>query len=126
MSELIQSKQYNIVVNCQYSLLLNSDTTSYTWVDTFGYLGNVVGSPSNSGLLGQRATTRVGSGTYTQITNTFIFTPDETNTTIGINASNFFLSIILRRSPTETSLDSPDYDIYIPGTNNFIFTLMPI
>jgi len=126
LSQLIQSKQYSIAVNCQYSLRLDSETTRYAFVDTVGYLGNVVGSLNNSGLTGQRVTTRVGVGTYTQITNTFIFTPDQENQIIGINAANFFLSIVLNRSPTETSLDAPDYDIYIPGNNNFTFTLIPI
>jgi hypothetical protein len=126
LSKLIQSKQYNVLVDCQYSLELNSETTSNAWVDTIGNLGNVVGSPSQSGLIGQKVTTRVGTGTYTQLTNSFLFKPDTTNQTIGINASNFFISINVRRSASETGIVAPDYDIYIPGSNNFRFTLIPI
>lgn len=121
VSQWVNSKQYTISVNCQYSLLLSSSTTSYTWVSTTAYLGNAIGSLNQIGLTGPTATTRVGDRTYTQITNTFSFS----DSSIGLNTSNFFLGIVLQSSITETSSNAPTYDLFIPGNTNFTFTCVP-
>jgi hypothetical protein len=46
---------------------------------------------------------------------------------IGLNSSNFTMNIFLESTILNgTSSITPAYDIYIPGENNFTFTLVPI
>jgi hypothetical protein len=122
MSQMINSKQYNVFINYQYSLWLSSSTTSYTWVSTVGYFG------SGPGLTGQTSVTRVGDRTYTQITNTCMYVPEPIGqqTQIGANTKSFSLLVSLRKSIFETAISGPSYDLYVPGKNNFTITLVPI
>jgi len=122
MSQYINSKQYNVFVNCQYSLWLSTSTTPYSWIDTTGYFG------TGNGIVGQTCRSRVGDSTYTQITNTFMYNPEPLGyqTQIGPNTSNFSLSICIRSTIQTTSSNIPSFDIFIPGNNNFTITLVPI
>lgn len=122
LSQMINSKQYNVFMNYQYNIWLSSSTTSCTWVSTIGYFG------TGPGLTGQTSVTRVGDRTYTQVTNTcmYIPEPDGQQTQIGANTKSFSLVYSFQSTITETSIYSPACDLYIPGKNNFTITLVPI
>jgi hypothetical protein len=122
LSQMINSKQYNVFMNYQYNLWLSSSTTSCTWVSTIGYFG------TGPGLSGQTSVTRVGDRTYTQVTNTCMYVPepDGQQTQIGVNTKSFSLVYSFHSTISETSVYSPAYDLYIPGKNNFTITLVPI
>jgi hypothetical protein len=121
LSQYINSGSYNVQITFQYSLWLSSPTSSYSWVNTTGYFG------MGQGLTGQTCTTRVGDRTYSQITNTFLYTPEPNGqqTLIGANTSNFTISVCISTINT-LNTTAPSFDIYIPGTNNFTITLIPI
>jgi hypothetical protein len=122
MSQYINSKKYNVFVDCQYSIWLSTSTTPYSWIDTTGYFG------TGNGLIGQTCRTRVGDTTYSQIKNTFMYNPEPVGhqTQIGPNTSNFSLSICIGSTIQTTSSNIPSFDIFVPGSNNFTITLVPI
>ena len=115
--------QYNVFVDFQYSLYLSSSYTSYSWVSTTGTFG------SSSGNIGRTVTTRVGMQNYAHIREELSFAA-QPNTgagrEIGFNASNFTITLNLQSSIGTTNALAPSFDIYIPGENNFTFTLVPV
>ena len=122
LQDLIETKQYNVFVDFQYNLYLSTPYDSYSWVSTTGYLG------SNVGTTGRTVTTRVGNQSFETIRESLTYAPQliAEQTQIGFNASNFFLDIRLNSSINATSTYSPAFDIYVPGENNFTFTLVPV
>lgn len=116
--------QYNVFVDFQYSLYLSSSYTSYSWVSTTGYFGQIT-----AGNVGRTVTTRVGMTNYSHIREELAFAA-QPNTggdrEIGYNASNFTIVLNLASSIGTTNSLGPAFDIYIPGQNNFTFTLVPV
>ena len=125
---LIESKRYTVAVDFQYSLITSTNTAVnpnyYSWVSTIGYLG------SNSGTVGKQRTSRIGNQTYTTIQQTLVYTPQTTaeqTTTgqIGTTPSSFWFKAVIGSNVTNTVINAPAFDIFVPGENNFTFTLTP-
>ena len=125
---LIQSKQYIVAVDFQYSLFLSTNISVppnyYSWVSTIGFLG------SNTGTFGKQITTRVGNQTYTSLQQKLVFNPqttDEqiTNGQIGLTPSSFWFKAVIGSNIANTLADAPSFDVFVPGENNFTFTLTP-
>ncbi len=131
MTRLINSKQYNVFVDSQYSLFLSTPTDRFTWVSTIGLFSN--STQGSYGLLnqGRVVTTRVGNEQYLDIHSKMMYMPQPagTETQLIQNISSFYLDIYLRSSIFNTTFigapNCPAYDIYIPGDNNLTFTLVP-
>jgi hypothetical protein len=122
MSNLIASKKYNVFVDFQYNLYLSTPYDAYTWISTTGYIG------SNIQTIGRQVTTRIGNESYETIRQSLMFAPQPfaTQDQIGNEPSSFFLKLDLLSTPIATNSKSPAFDIYIPGENNYVFTLVPI
>jgi hypothetical protein len=127
MTQLIQSKKFDVYVDYNYSLYLSSPYTKYSWVSTTGFLG------SNYGTVGRTAITRVGNEQYEHIRQSIIYKPQtiaEQTTPgvgqIGVIPSSFYLDIQMTSNNTTTSNIAPAFDIFVPGENNFTFTLIPV
>jgi hypothetical protein len=120
--------QYNAFVEFQYSLYLSSLSTSYSWVSTTGTFGPTA---TGEGNIGRTVTTRVGMSNYAHIREKLSFAAESATggggRDIGFFASNFTITLNLQSSfTTTTSFAAPAFDIYIPGENNFTFTLVPV
>jgi hypothetical protein len=116
--------QYNVFVEFQYSLYLSSAATSYSWVSTTGLFGSNV-----AGNIGRTVTTRVGMSNYSHIREELSYAAQPNtggNREIGTDASNFTLTLNLQSSFGTAGVLAPAFDIYIPGENNFTFTLVPV
>lgn len=125
---LIESKQYRVAVDFQYSLILSTNTVVnpryYSWVSTIGFLG------SNEGTTGRLITTRVGNQAYTTLQEKLVFNPQTlaqqtTNGQIGINPSSFWFRAVIGSNTANTVVNAPSFDVFVPGENNFTFTLTP-
>jgi len=124
-SNLIHSRKYNVFVENKYSLWVSTVTERpITWIST-----NAVIGPGN-GVIGRTAVTRIPNSNYVEVNNTFMFKPQSLITNpreIGLNSSNFTMNIYLQSTIIYIfSNMKPAYDIFIPGENNFTFTLVPI
>jgi hypothetical protein len=118
--------QYNAFVEFQYSLYLSSPYTAYSWVSTTGTFGDTT---TLEGNIGRTVTTRVGMSNYSHIREKLSFAAESANVQdrdIGFNASNFTLTLDILSSIGTTNSLAPAFEIYIPGENNFTFTLVPV
>jgi hypothetical protein len=124
---LIDSKQYNVFVESQYTLYMSSPYTSSTWVSTVGMF-NQDYFYGQLGVFGRTNTTRVSNGAYQQIYNKMMFKPEPNGqeTQIPLGASNFSLYLFLQSTMNTVSTVAPAFDLYIPGENNYTMTLVPI
>jgi len=124
MSNLINSKKYNVFVEHTYSLWVSTVVSRpITWISTTTTIGNT------SGASGRTAVTRIPNTTYTEVTNRFMFKPQVNSAfprEISLQASNYNLTIYLQSTIFNTNRATPSFDIYIPGENNFTFTLVPV
>ena len=118
LESLINTKQYNVFVDCKYSLYLSTSVAKCTWVSTIGQFCDE--AP------GQTATTRCGDRTYMDITSRLMYNPNSPND-IGIDASSFRLSIMLQSTiGSIDNMTAPSFDLFVPGRENFTVTLVPI
>jgi hypothetical protein len=119
---MINSKQYNVFVESQYNLWLDAND-SFTFVSTVGVFNTRVNN-----LYGRTTTTRVGNSNYTQINTKFMFTPQKFGEQYQIPAfsSTFHLEIFLQSTPNVTYNTSPAFSVFVPGENNYTFTLVPV
>lgn len=126
MQSIINSGQYNIFVNYQYNLLLNT-SDQYSWVSTVGVF-NSLERFAMYGNKGTASVTRIGNNQYIQITNTHCFKAEMPGyrTQIPTNTSNFHLEIYLQSTISCKTEYAPQFDIFIPGENNFTFTCVPV
>lgn len=125
---LIESKQYVVSVDFQYSLFTSTNTAVtpryYSWVSTIGYLG------SNTGTVGRQIVSRIGNQTYTTFQQKLTFNPqttDEQTTSgqIGLTPSSFWFQVVIQSNISNTVAQAPAFDVFVPGENNFTFTLTP-
>jgi hypothetical protein len=124
ITDLINTGNYNVYVNFDYSLYLSTSYDTFTWVTTQGSL-NALGNPLFTyGNKGSLNTTRIGNYTYTQINANLLFNPNPLQ--MPANVSNFQLQINLNSTINATSPIPPYFDIYIPSQNNFVVTLQPL
>ncbi len=121
MTRLINSKQYNVFVDCQYSLeVRDASADAYKYISTLGKFTNSFNTPSK----GRVQTTRLGNNQYMDIHSKLMFAPeDDPVGQIVSQASSFTMEIRIPGTPTIG--DFSNFDLYIPGNNNFTFTLVP-
>lgn len=121
-SNMLNSKQYNVFVESQYNLWLDAND-DFTFVSTIGVFGTRVNNQ-----FGRTTTTRVGNSNYTQITTKLMFQPQQfgSQTQIPAFSSTFQLQVVLQSTPNATVNLSPAYNVYVPGENNYTFTLVPV
>lgn len=125
LTRLINSQQYNVFVDCQYSLYLSSQfaTVSYDWVSTVGKFIN----PAEPFIfnVGRTQTTRMGMNQYIDVHTKLMFAPQPAGSRDQIveNTSSFFMDIYVLSTQNVTY--APEYNIFVPGNNNLTFTLVP-
>ena len=111
LSSIINSSKYNVYVDLEYSLNLNTSNDSYTWVSTVGVF-NMLDNPIYiGGNKGATSTTRVGNNTYANINTSLLFSSDITQ--IPQNVSSFFFNVYLNSSINCTANTSPTFDLYV-------------
>ncbi len=122
MSNMINSQQYNVFVESKYSIWLDANDR-FTWVSTIGVFGT---RPNNA--YGRTTTTRVGNSNYMDVTTTFMFQPQPfgQQTQIPPFSGTFHNELVFMSTSAATANLSPAYDIFVPGDNNYTFTLMPV
>lgn len=135
MTDLINSKKYNVFVNQHYSLYVSTVTSTppSTWISTSGLLAS--DQSFSEFITGRTANTRIQNLQYVEVTNTLMFKPETfaSQREMGIPVSYYNLNIFLQSTVysynsggPQTSNVTPAFDIYIPGENNFTFTLVPV
>jgi hypothetical protein len=131
LTRLINSKEYNVFVDSQYSLFLSSGTDRYTWVSTIGLFSNATTLGFGPNNQGRMVTSRLGNNQFIDIHSKMMYMPQPAGTENQIlqNTSSFYLDIYLVSSIFNSNVvgapTCPAYDIYIPGENNLTFTLVP-
>ena len=125
LSDLINTRKYNIYVDLQYSLYVSTNITPYVWVSTLGVFNELEEPSYTYGNKGVSFTTRLGNNQYSHITTSLLFVPESIgyNTKIPINVSNFHLELFLN---SKTPSSAPAFDMFMPGQNNITFTLVPL
>ena len=120
-SDMINSKQYNVFVESQYSILAGANNP-YLWISTVGVFNDRVNQS-----YGRTTTTRVTNSNYMDINTKFIFVPQQYGSQYQIPpfTSTFHLEVSILYSSTITNNSSKFFDIYVPGENNYTFTLTP-
>jgi hypothetical protein len=124
LSSIINTNKCDVMVQGKYSLMLNNFLNSepFVFVSTVGVFNNL--TPTN---IGQTTTTRVGANVYTEI-NTSLYFPLLSNTepfSIPQNVSTFHYEIYLKSPTNNNTNNAPNYNLYITGANNYMFTLIP-
>jgi hypothetical protein len=130
----INSKQYNVFVDYHYSIYTNFASTSIStmFMSTIGLFGQ-----SNTNNSGRTSSTRIGTNQCMDVINHFAYKPQTINDTpkeLGQNASNYSLAMIIQAMNTPSMISTystistltSEFDIFIPGQNNFTFTLIPV
>lgn len=126
MTRLINSQQYNVFVDLQYSLYLSTPhEPKYTWISTVGLFKS--GNPAITQNAGRTQTTRMGNNQYLDIHTKLMYAPEPVGnqTQIMPFTSSFTFNIWLVSTTTTTLGVSPAYELYVPGENNLTFTLVP-
>jgi hypothetical protein len=128
--ELLDSKTYDVVVDVQYSagLSTNRDAlfsfqSNYVWVSTVGIFGNLSLTGSYKGIVSQ---TRLKNFDYMEIFNRQLFhaRDDQDINPVELTGFNSHYRIFFNTIPAISSTNA-FYDIYMPGENNLILTLVP-
>ena len=130
MTRLINSKQYNVFVDSQYSLYLSTPNDKFTWVSTIGLFSNYTGTGFGPTNQGRMVTTRVGNQQYLDIHSKMMYKPQPagSETQLIQQISSFYLDLYLDKTlyyNQVAPVNCPAFDIYIPGENNLTFTLVP-
>jgi hypothetical protein len=126
LARIINSRQYNVFVDSQYSIYLSTSFDAFTWVSTIGLFSNVYNQSYGAQNVGRVQTTRVGNFQYIDVHTKLMYMPDTTNTQIISQASSFYLQImLLSTAKASGSIFGPSFDLYIPGENNITFTCIP-
>lgn len=126
MTRLINSQQYNVFVDCKYSLFLSNVADQYVWVSTVGKFQSGY-SFINPLSVGRTQTTRVGLEQYVDVNTKLMFAPQVagSRTQLVDSTSSFTMNIAMFSNATSTSPYAPEFNIFIPGNNNFTFTCVP-
>jgi len=114
LTSLINSGNYNVYIDFDYSLYLSTSADSVTWVTTLGSLNALDNPLFIFGNKGSSKLTRIGNTTYTQINTRLAYNKTPAN------VSNFQVQLNL------SSILMPYFDIYVPSSNNFKITLSPL
>jgi hypothetical protein len=126
---LIDSKQYNVFVEYQYNIYVSTNTDRFTWVSTTGVFGSPGMTLGVNGYRGRTTVTRAAEKQYMEVYTKQMFSPQPTGqeTQLAAMNCNFAIHISLTSSPFLMAPGSAVYaDVFVPGENNFTFTLVPI
>lgn len=125
MQDILDTRQYNAFVECQYSLYISTNTSLPYWVSSVGAFALDDRALGQNGYVGRTTTTRSGQLQMQEIYTKQMFTPEPTFSQIARFNSNYNMNIVLRS--TIHSVDSGELyvDLFVPGENNFTFTLVP-
>jgi hypothetical protein len=127
MQQLIDSKQYNVFVEFQYNIYVSTNQDRYTWASTIGMFGSTM--VGVNGYKGRTTVTRIPEKQYMEVYTKQMFKPQASGyeTQLASANSNFSFAIHLSSSAFITAPGDRIYaDIFVPGENNFTFTLVPI
>lgn len=127
LSKLINTGNYTVYADVQYSLVLSTNTTSFMWLSTLGVFNQLDNPSYIYGNKGVSFTTRIGNYQCSHINTTMIYKPETPgfNTELPRNVSNFHLELYVNSNLLSIA-DPPAFDIFVPGTNNIKFTLVPL
>lgn len=119
--DIINARQYDVVVQFNYSVVLNKPTEDFNWLSTITYFNTFeLGNTSRR----RQQLTRVGvNSNYTTLNQSFYFKNNDTSQ-IPVNASTLNTKFVMT-SNTPSSTASPSYSLYIPGEYNYTFTFYP-
>lgn len=130
LQSLIDSKKYNVFVDCQYSIYVSTNTDSYTWISSVGAFGwgsgKILGC---NNYVGRTTVSRIGNMSYTEVHTKQMFVPEPfiQETQLATFNSNYYMNINLLSSASISAPGDHIYaDIFVPGENNFTFTLVPL
>lgn len=122
---LVDSRQYNVFVEYQYNIYVSTNTDRFTWVSTTGVFGSPGTSLGMNGYTGRTTVTRAPEKQYVEIYTKQMFSPKFSE--LGATNCNFSFQLSLLSSPFVTAPGDTIYaDVFVPGENNFTFTLVPI
>ena len=127
MSQLINSKQYNVFVEYQYNIYVSTNQDQYTWVSTIGMFGST--TKGVNGYEGRTTITRLPEKQYMEVYTKQMFKPQPAGQETELTATNSNFSVLLELSKSAFITAPGDRiyaDVFIPGENNFTFTLVPI
>jgi len=135
LSNLINSRQYTVYVDTQYSAYISTSTT-FSWISTIGVFNSLDDPSYIYGNKGVTFTTRLGNNQYSHIHKSIPFNPLAIGQ-IPSATSNFHLELSLQSSIARTvtsgcgcrivTIDTSVYtDVFFQGQNNITFTLVPI
>ena len=127
MQRLIDSKQYNVFVEYQYNIYVSTNQDRYTWASTIGMFGST--TKGVDGYEGRTTVTRLPEKQYMEVYTKQMFAPQPNGyeTQLAAANSNFSFALELSKSAFITPPGDKIYaDVFVPGENNFTFTLVPI
>ncbi len=122
LTTLMNSRNYDVWVEAQYSLYLHNAADSVYWISTTGVFNEIDGTNK-----GRTVVNRGGASNYFQIYDKWMFNPARSGLQNNMPPyiTNFHLELFFSTN-TSASNTMPKYDIFIPGQNNFTFTLVPV
>jgi hypothetical protein len=95
-----------------------NNSFNYIWISTIGKFTNSNNTPSG----GRYQTTRLGSNTFIDVHSKLMFAPEpDPSSQIVNSASSFTMEIRVEGPGTNVT----NFDLFVPGNNNFTFTLVP-
>ena len=123
MTTLMNSRNYNVWVEAQYSLYLYNAADNFYWISTTGVFNEVDGINK-----GRTVVNRGGLSNYFEIYDKWMFNPAKAGEQSNMppNISSFHLELSFFSTGSVLNNTMPKYDIFIPGQNNFTFTLVPV
>ena len=129
LRQLIDSKQYNVFVEYQYNVYVSTNQDRYTWVSTIGVFGSPGTVHGVNGYEGRTTVTRLPEKQYMEVYTKQMFQPQPAGYETQLAPANCNFSITLELSKSAFSTGPADRiyaDVFVPGENNFTFTLVPI
>jgi hypothetical protein len=132
LQTLIDSKQYNVFVECQYDIYVCGNQDRYMYISsvgTFGYPGTELGS---NGYEGRTTVNRVPDQSYAHMYTKQMFVPQPSSfeTQLAPANSNYAMNVVFSPASSSGCSSGPGgcvyADVFAPGENNFTFTLVPI
>jgi hypothetical protein len=134
LQSLIDSRQYDVIVDLQYSLFASTSSVerpdsyaaNFLWVSTVGTFGNTAVGALGT-YRGVTSKTRIGNCNYIEVFNRQMFHPTNPGTLIELAFFNSNYRPVFNAIPPAPSFSSLDafIDIYMPGEDNMIITLVP-
>lgn len=125
IQDILDTRQYNAFVECQYSLYISTNTSLPYWISSVGAFALNNRPLGQNGYLGATTTTRAGQLQMSEIHAKQMFIPEANYSQIAVNNSNYNMNIVLTSSINSVGSADLYVDVFVPGENNFTFTLVP-